>query len=105
MENNIKLIQLETMHKIFKSSEGKLYGSLKKTLEGLYNPTDIITGGEGPNKYLYAKGTMPVLLVAHLDTVHRELCTHINYEFLKTTEGLVTSLTSASNSNFSFSKL
>lgn len=94
MENNIKLIQLETMHKIFKSSESKLYASLKKTLEGLYNSEDIITGGEGPTKYLYAKGTMPVLLVAHLDTVHRELCTHINYEFIKTSEGLVTSLTS-----------
>lgn len=28
--------------------------------------------------YLYAKGTIPVLLVAHMDTVHKELCKEIN---------------------------
>lgn len=94
MENKIKLIKLETMHSIFQASEGKLFNSLKKTLEGLYNPTDIVTGGEQSNRYLYAKGTMPVLLVAHLDTVHRDLCTNINYEFIKTKEGMVTSLSS-----------
>ena len=27
--------------------------------------------------FLYAKGTVPVLLVAHMDTVHKEQCTEI----------------------------
>lgn len=27
--------------------------------------------------FLYAKGTVPVLLVAHMDTVHKETCQHI----------------------------
>lgn len=95
MENKeLKLIKLEVMHSIFQASEGKLFNSLKKTLEGLYNPADIITGGEQSNRYLYAKGSMPVLLVAHLDTVHKDLCTNINYEFIKTKEGMVTSLSS-----------
>lgn len=28
--------------------------------------------------FLYAKGTVPVLIVAHMDTVHKEQCTEIN---------------------------
>lgn len=32
----------------------------------------------GQDGFLYAKGTVPVLLLAHMDTVHKELCTVIN---------------------------
>ena len=50
---------------------------LKKRLKGLlknkgYNPIS-------ENGFLYAKGELPVLLVAHLDTVHRECVREIVY--------------------------
>lgn len=40
-------------------------------------PIENITSGDG---YLYAEGTIPVLLVAHLDTVHKELPRTILYD-------------------------
>lgn len=40
-------------------------------------PVENITSGDG---YLYAEGTIPILLVAHLDTVHKELPRTILYD-------------------------
>ena len=40
-------------------------------------PAENITSGDG---YLYAEGTIPILLVAHLDTVHKELPRTILYD-------------------------
>ena len=55
-----------TFENILVKSQKELKRTLKKELQELrYSP--ISSKG-----FLYAKGTVPVLLVAHLDTVHRE---------------------------------
>ena len=55
-----------TFENILVKSQKELKRALKKELQELrYSP--ISSKG-----FLYAKGTVPVLLVAHLDTVHRE---------------------------------
>lgn len=61
---------------ICKMSQPKLKQYVEnKLLE--YYPAESITSGDG---YVYAQGTMPVLLVAHLDTVHKELPHTIMYD-------------------------
>lgn len=50
-------------------------GELKKTLEKeLTNMGYAVTNADG---FLYAEGTVPVLLLAHMDTVHKEKCSII----------------------------
>ena len=46
----------------------------------LYKMYDNVYIGDG---YVYAQGTFPVLLVAHLDTVHKELPNPILYDMVK----------------------
>lgn len=50
--------------------------------EELYKMYDNVYIGDG---YVYAQGTFPVLLVAHLDTVHKELPNPILYDMEKDT--------------------
>lgn len=38
--------------------------------------TDIVSG----DGYIYAKGSLPVLLTAHMDTVHNKICEKINFK-------------------------
>ena len=61
-----------TFENILVKSQKELKRTLKKELQELrYSP--ISSKG-----FLYAKGTVPVLLVAHLDTVHRAVSyTHL----------------------------
>ena len=66
-EQCLKLTQFAAMEfeEIFQFSQG----NLKQALE-----TELIENGytvQNQKGFLYAKGTTPVLLVAHLDTVHR----------------------------------
>ena len=60
---------------ILRLSQEKLKNTLHHELKKLgYKPKNNA-------KYLYAEGTVPVLLVAHLDTVHRELPRDICYSY------------------------
>ena len=66
-EQFLKLTQFAAMEfeEIFQFSQERL----KQALE-----TELIENGYAVRKqrgFLYAEGTVPVLLVAHLDTVHR----------------------------------
>jgi len=56
---------------------------LTTKLQKMYGTENVVaTKGTG---YIYAKGDFPVLLVAHLDTVHNQLPKHIVYDKAKTT--------------------
>lgn len=76
MENNSKYVlsisrdeatEELTLVRILKESQKALKISLAEELERL-GYKDV----QAPNGFLYAPGELPVLLVAHLDTVHRE---------------------------------
>ena len=54
---------------ICKMSAKKLKQYLCKKVKEFYDKKDIIAG----NGYLYCRGSVPVLLTAHMDTVHKEL--------------------------------
>ena len=58
---------------ICKMNQTNLKKYVTKQLEHTH---DIILTGDG---YVYAKGDFPVLLVAHMDTVHKNLPTIISY--------------------------
>lgn len=59
---------------ICKMSQERLKKYLTNYLKTKYNNVTNIDG------FLYAKGTFPVLLVAHMDTVHKETVQQICYE-------------------------
>lgn len=59
---------------ICRASQEVLKGLLTHKLKGEY---DEIISGDG---YLFAKGSIPILLVAHMDTVHNELPKHFVYK-------------------------
>lgn len=54
------------MEQIFCATQDELKEMLEKELVGMGKTI------QKDNGYLYAKGTHPVLLVAHLDTVHKK---------------------------------
>lgn len=60
--------------KICRMTQSELKAYLKKELGKKYNN---ITSGDG---FIYAKGEFPVMLVAHMDTVHREPVKEIVYD-------------------------
>ena len=67
--------QLHTLEfeQIFQLSQGNLKEALVGELKALgYKP-------KSRKGYLYASGEMPVMLIAHMDTVHRQLVEHICY--------------------------
>ena len=59
---------------ICKMSQNQLKTYLTKYIKSKYNN---VTSSDG---FIYAKGTFPVLLVAHMDTVHKEKIRQIVYE-------------------------
>ena len=52
-----------------KATQDNLYKYLLPNLEAMYEKENVRTG----TKWIYAKGDIPLLLVAHMDTVHKEL--------------------------------
>ena len=67
--------QLHTLEfeQIFQLSQGNLKEALVGELKALgYKP-------KSRKGYLYASGELPVMLIAHMDTVHRQLVQHICY--------------------------
>ena len=67
--------QLHTMEfeQIFRLSQGNLKEALVGELKALgYKP-------KSRKGFLYAPGEVPVMLIAHMDTVHRQLVEHICY--------------------------
>lgn len=65
MKVTIENINIEKLLKIFKLSQVKIKNYVSQVL-GTYYPEVIVDNG-----YVYAQGTIPVLLVAHMDTVHK----------------------------------
>lgn len=65
---------MKSFENICKMSQSKLKTYLTKYLKSEYND---VTSNDG---FIYAKGTFPVLLVAHMDTVHKEKVKQIVYE-------------------------
>ena len=63
------------LHEVFKLSEKDILKKLK---------LDLIKYGyrkiQNTKKYLYAEGSIPILLVSHLDTVHKNLPTTIYWD-------------------------
>ena len=58
---------------VFQLSQGRLKEALVSELKALgYKPTS-------KKGFLYASGEVPVMLIAHMDTVHRQLAEHICY--------------------------
>jgi len=77
------------MEKIFRMSEKKLLKYLARLLVSKqYQYENVIKTKD----YVYAEGNIPVMLVAHLDTVHASMPTHIfhdkNQNVLWSPEGL-----------------
>ena len=62
--------------KLCKMSQKDLKNHLESILTKYY-PTKDIVSADG---FLFAQGTFPVLLVAHLDTVHKELPKSVYYD-------------------------
>lgn len=68
------MVKIETFKKILNKTQSELKETMTKYLEEVgYKP--IV--GDG---FVYAKGTIPILLVAHLDTVHLTRPTEIYYD-------------------------
>lgn len=62
---------MKTFHDICRMSQEEVKAYMKDYLTSRkYNVVD-------EDGFLYAKGDVPVLLVAHMDTVHKEKCVHI----------------------------
>lgn len=70
----------EWVEEIFCKSQADLKEYLFNILKTTHGEANIIN----KDGFLYAKGTHPVLLVAHLDTVHRKLPTEIFYNKSRT---------------------
>lgn len=64
---------MKNFENICKMSQSKLKTYLTKYLKTQYNNVKSSDG------FIYAKGTFPVMLVAHMDTVHKELVKEIVY--------------------------
>ena len=65
---------MNAFEKILRMSQKELKKYVAKRLKETHND---ITVGDG---YVYAQGTFPVLLVAHMDTVHKEVPKQIYYD-------------------------
>lgn len=68
------MINKKTFEFLCKKTQKELKKHLKKQLKNKY---DTVISGDG---YLFAQGTVPILLVAHMDTVHDTPPIHIVYE-------------------------
>ena len=68
-ENAVKPIRFYEFERLCQMNQKNLKKHLRKELEGTYGYENVISF----DGYLYAKGTVPVMLIAHMDTVHKEL--------------------------------
>jgi hypothetical protein len=59
---------------VIQKTEKNLYEYCGKKILGLYKTVDLA------QKYIYAKGEIPIMLTAHLDTVHRKIPEDIFYD-------------------------
>ena len=64
---------MKGFEKICKMSQNQLKTYLTKYVKTKYNDVTVNDG------FIYAKGTFPVLLVAHMDTVHKEKVKQVIY--------------------------
>ena len=62
---------MKNFKKICRKNQMELKGWLEKLLKAKYKE---VVNGDG---FLYAKGNVPILLTAHMDTVHKEQCKEI----------------------------
>lgn len=70
------MFDLKEFVEILKMSDVKLFSYLEDYLEKqLYNKKPETTGTIPSNDFIYCKGEFPVLLVAHLDVVHKQVPT------------------------------
>ena len=68
---------MEQLEILFKMSEKKLLKYLSRLLASKeYGYKNVVKTKD----YIYAEGNIPVMLVAHLDTVHHSLPTHIFHD-------------------------
>lgn len=81
-------MEFKDMLNIFMDTQAELKARLKDILIKEYGEQNVID----EDGFLYAKGTHPVLLVAHLDTVHkkppRDIYVNLNRTRLQATEGI-----------------
>lgn len=68
---------MNTFETICKLNQTDLKTYMHTYLTEMGYSEDVLADEDG---FLYAKGEIPVLLVAHLDTVHKKLCTEIKNE-------------------------
>ncbi len=64
---------MKRFEEICKMSQSQLKTYLTKYMKSKYNDVTVNDG------FIYAKGTFPVLLVAHMDTVHKEKVKQVVY--------------------------
>ena len=65
------------MRNVFQKTEADLYKYVSKRILPLYKTIDF------DPKYIYAKGEIPIMLAAHMDTVHRKIPSDIFYDKTK----------------------
>jgi hypothetical protein len=69
MKSNFTAKDFELFKSVAKLPESSLYRGLTSVLKECYETENVIVGPE--NQYVMAKGDIPVMLVAHLDTVFK----------------------------------
>lgn len=74
--NNASSFKFEAFKAIAQSSEKSLLKYITSQLPSLYGKENVIA----TNDYVFAKGEVPVMLVSHLDTVHRSLPSQVFYD-------------------------
>lgn len=69
MKSSFTAKDFELFKSVAKLPESSLYKGLTSVLKEYYETKNVIIGPE--NQYVMAKGDIPVMLVAHLDTVFK----------------------------------
>lgn len=69
MKSNFTANDFELFKSVAKLPESSLYRGLTSVLKVYYETENVVVGPE--NQYVMAKGDIPVMLVAHLDTVFK----------------------------------
>ena len=69
MKSSFTAKDFELFKSVAKLPESSLYRGLTNVLKEYYETENVVVGPE--NQYVMAKGDIPVMLVAHLDTVFK----------------------------------
>jgi Peptidase family M20/M25/M40. len=67
---------MDYFEEILKLKQGALFTKMVELLKNYKYKTTVVDG-----KYIYGKGNIPVMVIAHLDTVHREIPKVICYSY------------------------